>query len=237
MKMKELEDRTGISRETIRYYIREGLLPEPEKPTQTIALYSEAHVERIRLIKTLQDEQFLPLRQIKSVLEEVGDEQEGALDLLGLEFRLAARAGIHKRKKRLVKDIITETNLGQEELAGLEEDGLIDILNDTKGSWLSGQDVEIVEQWVKLKQVGYNEKLGYSVRDLKRYQEAASKVAALEVDEFFERVSGNNTTEEASVLGADGLVHGDKLYSLLHRKFVLNEIAKRNAVLASEDGD
>ena len=32
MKMKELEDRSGIGRETIRYYIREGLLPEPERP-------------------------------------------------------------------------------------------------------------------------------------------------------------------------------------------------------------
>ena len=29
VKMKDLERATGVSRETIRYYIREGLLPEP----------------------------------------------------------------------------------------------------------------------------------------------------------------------------------------------------------------
>jgi DNA-binding transcriptional MerR regulator len=235
MKMKELENRTGVGRETIRYYIREGLLPEPQKPTQTIAHYSEAHVERIRLIKTLQDEQFLPLKEIRSILEDADRGREGALDLLGLEFRLAARTGMHKRRRRLVIDVLHETKLNLKELEDLKNDGLIDFLDDEEGRWLSGQDIEIVEQWVNLKRSGYSEQLGYSVQDLRRYKEAALKVAAIEVEEFFDRVSGKSTAEEASVLGADGLAYGEKLYSILHRKFVLNEIAKRNAALSTKE--
>jgi len=34
MRMRELEVKTGVSRETIRYYIREGIVPEPERPIE-----------------------------------------------------------------------------------------------------------------------------------------------------------------------------------------------------------
>ena len=37
MKMRELEQRTGVHRETIRVYLREGLIPEPERPRKTVA--------------------------------------------------------------------------------------------------------------------------------------------------------------------------------------------------------
>ena len=42
MKMKELERETGVGRETIRFYIREGLLPEPERPKRNVAAYGIA---------------------------------------------------------------------------------------------------------------------------------------------------------------------------------------------------
>ena len=43
MKMKELETRTGVGREAIRFYIREGLLPDPEKP-QRMWLYTQRNM-------------------------------------------------------------------------------------------------------------------------------------------------------------------------------------------------
>ena len=54
MKMKELEAATGIGRETIRYYIREGLLPEPVRPKRNVATYGREHVKRLNLIRRLQ---------------------------------------------------------------------------------------------------------------------------------------------------------------------------------------
>ena len=41
MKMGELEQRTGVNRETIRVLIRKGLVPEPDKPKATVAHYNE----------------------------------------------------------------------------------------------------------------------------------------------------------------------------------------------------
>jgi DNA-binding transcriptional MerR regulator len=66
LKMKDLEARTGLTRQAIHFYLREGLLPEPERPKRNVAHYSEEHVDRIKLIKRLQEEKFLPLGVIKT---------------------------------------------------------------------------------------------------------------------------------------------------------------------------
>ena len=57
LKMKDLEAETGVSREAIHFYLREGLLPAPEKPKRNVAYYSDEHVVRIRAIKRLQQDQ------------------------------------------------------------------------------------------------------------------------------------------------------------------------------------
>ena len=54
---------------TVRHYLREGLLPEPVKTSRNMAYYPPEFVERIRLIKQLQEERFMPLRVIKELLD------------------------------------------------------------------------------------------------------------------------------------------------------------------------
>ncbi len=68
MKMRDLIKRTGVSRESIHYYIREGMLPDIEKPSPNQAIYTEEHVERILFIKKLQEKHYLPIPLIKKVL-------------------------------------------------------------------------------------------------------------------------------------------------------------------------
>lgn len=68
MKVSELARRAGVSKETIHFYLREGLLPKPRKAGRNMAFYDDAHLERIALIKKLQHERYLPLGVIKQVL-------------------------------------------------------------------------------------------------------------------------------------------------------------------------
>ncbi|HMY59542.1 MAG TPA: MerR family transcriptional regulator, partial [Pseudomonadota bacterium] len=68
LRMKDLCARTGLPRQAIHFYIREGLLPEGRKTGRNMAYYGEEHIERIALIRRLQEERFLPLRAIKVVL-------------------------------------------------------------------------------------------------------------------------------------------------------------------------
>jgi DNA-binding transcriptional MerR regulator len=69
LKMKELSEASGVSAGTIKHYLREGLLPEPVKTSRNMAYYPPEFVERIRLIKQLQEERFMPLKLIREVLE------------------------------------------------------------------------------------------------------------------------------------------------------------------------
>ena len=69
-RIKELSDRSGFSRQTIRFYIAQGLLPEPIKTSHNMGWYSERHLELLLLIQKLQHERFLPLKAIKSLLQD-----------------------------------------------------------------------------------------------------------------------------------------------------------------------
>jgi DNA-binding transcriptional MerR regulator len=70
IKMSELSKRSGVPGPTIKHYIREGLLPGPEvRTSRNMAYYDARLASRIRVIKELQAERFLPLRVIGELLE------------------------------------------------------------------------------------------------------------------------------------------------------------------------
>jgi DNA-binding transcriptional MerR regulator len=71
LKISELADASGVSAGTIKHYLREGLLGNGEgivRTSRNMAWYPPEYVERIRLIKRLQEQRFLPLRLIKELL-------------------------------------------------------------------------------------------------------------------------------------------------------------------------
>src|SRR5207244_9185725 len=69
LKMRELAAASGVSAGTIKHYLREGLLPEPVRTSRNMAYYPPEFVERIRLIKQLQEERFMPLKVIKRMID------------------------------------------------------------------------------------------------------------------------------------------------------------------------
>ena len=67
LKMKQLSEASGVSAGTIKHYLREGLLGdgrEVVKTSRNMAYYPPEFVERIKLIKQLQEERFMPLAVI-----------------------------------------------------------------------------------------------------------------------------------------------------------------------------
>jgi len=69
LRIRDLVQRSGVSKETIHYYIREGLLPKPRKSGKNVAEYDDGFVGRIRFIKELQDRYFFPLAVIKNIFK------------------------------------------------------------------------------------------------------------------------------------------------------------------------
>ncbi|MBN9407310.1 MAG: Hg(II)-responsive transcriptional regulator [Burkholderiales bacterium] len=63
-----LADEAGVNVETIRYYQRRGLMPEPDKPAHGYRRYGATTVKRVRFIKRAQALGFT-LEEIGGLLE------------------------------------------------------------------------------------------------------------------------------------------------------------------------
>jgi DNA-binding transcriptional MerR regulator len=83
MQISELSDRSGLTVQTIKFYIREGLLPKGAPAGATRAEYDDSHLERLRLIRALREVGDLPVAAIRRVLAAVEDEHVGLHDLYG----------------------------------------------------------------------------------------------------------------------------------------------------------
>ena len=101
-----LAEAAGVNVETIRFYQRKGLMPEPEKPYGSIRRYGAAELARVRFIKSAQ--------RLGFSLEEVGE-------LLKLED--GARCGearqLAEQKLVDVRQKLTDLQRIESVLAGL----------------------------------------------------------------------------------------------------------------------
>jgi DNA-binding transcriptional MerR regulator len=78
MRISELSRTTGVPIATIKYYLREGLLPGGQPVAATQAEYGEAHVQRLRLIRALIDVGRLSIASARAVVAAI-DAEEGQL--------------------------------------------------------------------------------------------------------------------------------------------------------------
>ncbi|WP_433182597.1 MerR family transcriptional regulator [Actinoallomurus sp. CA-150999] len=83
MKISELSDRSGLPVQTIKYYIREGLLPKGTATAATRAEYDGRHLDRLRLIKALREVGDLPIASVQQIVAAVDDEDIPLHHLLG----------------------------------------------------------------------------------------------------------------------------------------------------------
>ncbi|MFE1434088.1 MerR family transcriptional regulator [Streptomyces griseoaurantiacus] len=83
MRLAELSERSGVSTATIKYYLREGLLPPGRQVNATTAEYEEEHLRRLRLVRALIQVGRIPVATAKEVLGHVDDESLGRTMRLG----------------------------------------------------------------------------------------------------------------------------------------------------------
>jgi MerR family mercuric resistance operon transcriptional regulator len=103
-----LAEAADVGVETVRFYQRSGLLPEPKRPSSGFREYSQADVQRIRFIKRAQTLGF-NLENIADLLELDGPQicdvtHDLALDKLHLvEEKIAALGSIRDALKHMVR--------------------------------------------------------------------------------------------------------------------------------------
>ncbi|WP_426169162.1 MerR family transcriptional regulator [Sandarakinorhabdus sp. DWP1-3-1] len=227
MRMRELEKASGVGRETIRYYIREGLLPEPARASRNSAFYSDDHVSRLRAIKRLQEERFLPLAVIRSLLEaEDGERWLAPAAFPMLDSMLAARLGAGQERVA-IGDVIDQLGIDTKVIAEHTATGMIAV--DAAGT-VSARDVAILRSLKELADIGFTEDLGFVGDQVRFYIDFIEWVTNQEMRLFFERTAGHVGEARALDMAERGVSAVNDLLSQLRTRALLRKLGERRRV-------
>jgi DNA-binding transcriptional MerR regulator len=196
MKISQLVKRTGVPKETIHFYIREGLLRKPRKSGVNSAEYNERYVDQIQLIKDLRDNYYLPIPEIKKIVKDFRKQSPSDQAISQFHsrfFRPADRLFASEIKGR--DAFCRETALGQKWLTRAEEWGVItpDILDDGQALY-SPDDVAIGKLMVDMDLLGFGPKDGFDPEDLRYIGEFVRKY----VVDIFKKYYPNNLEKMTS---------------------------------------
>jgi DNA-binding transcriptional MerR regulator len=231
LRMGELARASGVSAATIKHYLREGLLPEPVKTSRNMAYYPAEFVDRIRMIKQLQEERYMPLRVIKDLLEEDPDRARALIEL-GDKLLEHALAGESERVS--ASEVRGRYEVPQDVLDRLAE---LEVLTPDDDGY-SPSDVRIVEAISRFRAGGYEERIGFTVYDTLRYKEAMAALVKQEVDVLMERLAGEMNADEAMALIEAGNQPLNDLLAAMHTKALVAELERRRgSEPGSTDGD
>jgi DNA-binding transcriptional MerR regulator len=220
LRMGELAEASGVPAPTIKHYLREGLLPEPLKTSRNMAYYPVEFVDRIRLIKQLQEERFMPLKAIRAVLDEGPGRAEAMLEL---EDQILDRALAGERSRTSATEVRERYGVPKEVLDRLEELGVLS--RNSRG--YSPSDVTIIEAISRFRAGGYDEQIGFTVYDTLRYKEAIEELVRQEVDVVMDRLAGEVPPQRVVEMLETGAQPLKDLIGALHTKLMVAELERR----------
>jgi DNA-binding transcriptional MerR regulator len=227
LKMSELAERSAVSAGTIKHYLREGLLgdgDEVKRTSRNMAYYPEEYVERIQLIKRLQEERFMPLRVIRELMSA---DPERASRLIELEDKILELTISQRESARVSRAKVREAyDVPQNVLERLAE---LEVLTPN-GRGYDADDVAIIEAISRFRAGGYEEAIGFTVYDTLRYREALEPLVEEEVRVLLDRLAGKVDVDRAVEIIASGAEPLRELIGAMHSKLLLQALrAQRGA--------
>ena len=223
LKMSELAERSGVSAATIKHYLREGLLGSDDDVVRTsrnMAYYPVDFVERVRLIKRLQEDRFMPLKVIREL---IGSDPDRAARMIELEDRILERAIEARETGRFSIARVRETyEVPQNVLDRLEELGVL----TPSDRGYDADDVAIIEAISRFRAGGYEEAIGFTVYDTLRYREALEPLVEEEVRVLLDRLAGRVDTDRAVEIISSGTEPLRELVGAMHSKLLLRELRR-----------
>ena len=193
-KISDISKMSGVPASTIRYYVREGLLPEPERVNKKMAYYDEVCVERLQAIQYLQETRYFPLFLIKNILRRM---DEG----LSLPEAESVEDAVFCAGNRVGKGLAEWTaaleamGLSEEELAQAERIGLlIPLVAEDGQARYDEDDIRIGRDSLRRLM-----DLGLNLEDLAFFVELGQKIVEKEMDLRRKIVTGRSIKENIAI--------------------------------------
>ena len=223
-KMADLCRLTGMPRQAIHFYIHEGLVPPGRKTGRNNARYGELHLERIRTVRRLQNERFMPLKAIRAVFEGRDDaftpEQQGTIG--DVKRRLAGTLARPPDRERRIdaRALLARHGLEPRDLDDLVRSRLVDVDRGPRGTLrVSTDDAWAFEMLGQVRRAGFAHDLGFDAKLLRVYERAVASLVDREWRAVSERLSSVPPESVAAMLEkAMPLVH--EFFARYHAKKV-----------------
>lgn len=222
MKISELAKRAGVPKQTVHFYIRAGLLPKPRKLGSNSAEYDESYVERIRLIKDLQNDFFFPLPTIKKIMWEHRSATKQAMLKLRSEY---FRPMEQYLGTGVVGDeaFLEATGIAAKYLPRFKEWGYISSKVDDDGQNVYSQDDVIIGKvLVNMGELGFNRKNNFDPAELRNIADKFKEIVKEQMG-FFNRATKDMKSDEREELAALGNEIMGVLFYHLYRKMAHEE--------------
>ncbi|MDX3242252.1 MerR family transcriptional regulator [Streptomyces sp. ME18-1-4] len=210
MRLAELSERSGVSTATIKYYLREGLLPPGRQINLTTAEYDEEHLRRLRLVRAMIQVGRLPVATVREVLGHVDDDSLGRTVRLGAALWALPQVPAPDAEDEYVR------------AAQLEADELLRTLGWSNARLLTTVSPayrSLVVAVAALRRLGYE----WDAELLVAYARLMHRAAGLDLD-FVETQESESERIEAAVLGA---ILVEPMLQALHRLAQEEEAARR----------
>ncbi len=220
LKISELAERSDVPVATVRHYLREGLLPEPVKTSRNMAYYPPEFADRIRLIKRLQEQRFMPLKVIRELLDSSNGDLERLRNFAESGDVLVARA-LGPEVRTSEDEILRRFEIPERALRRLTEVG---VLSPNRAGY-SQTDVRIVEAVASFRAAGWNERTGFGARDVARLMKGLEPVIDDELELLVERFSALGP-ERAEDIVEGGAAPFPALIGALHAKLLTAELER-----------
>jgi DNA-binding transcriptional MerR regulator len=225
--MRDLVRESGLPRETIHFYMHQGLLPKAVKTGRNTALYTPEHLERLRSIRELQERQFLPLKAIRAILDETADEHFTP-EQEDLVRRVRATLGgwVHAQQSPTVavSDFVP-ARVPRHELRELIDAGLVRVHGPADTGTLSEDDAVILECWAQFKEAGLGPDRGVGPAEFRLYDAAMEQLVRREARLAMRAYAGAPVDDISRVVEQAGPIIG-RLLSAMHRKRLRQFIAE-----------
>jgi len=223
MKISELSRRTNVPKETIHYYVREGFIPRPKKRGKNVSDYDESFVERILLIKKIQDHLFFPLPLIKKIIKQRNKFSE-LKSLLDLRIGYFSPLDQFLQKEVVGEDALSKaTGMAKKWIAKFEQWGVLSSVVRQGRKVYSQDDVIIGKLLVDLDRAGFGPKDGVDPEVTKRYIELFRQIVKMAHGSFLNTDLEKFTAEENLERGIRGRELMGVFFYHLYRKLVREE--------------
>lgn len=184
MRISELSRRSGVPTATIKFYLREGLVPPGRATSATQAEYDESHLRRLRLVRALISARGLSVSAAKEIVGSLSEVEGDTYELLGLVFGVWPGAGGGtdtgaRRGAEAGVDAASGPDAGQDAGQDADVDALIAELGWDVTEFSPARRT-VTQTLSTLRGLG----IAYDWRALLPYARLAERTAALDLDQI-----------------------------------------------------